>query len=86
MTRFPTTPFKKSVGEPDMGAGGGGGRERSWSGGGGVLSSIVIVIDEAKRVVAVYGNRLGCRAAPKRVLTLHEVSYAILHNAHKRTC
>lgn len=38
MTRFPTTPFKKSVGDPDTDGGGGG--VEPWSGGGGVCSSM----------------------------------------------
>jgi hypothetical protein len=39
MTGLPTTPFRKSVGEPDViGGGGGGGEDGSWCGGDGVES------------------------------------------------
>ena len=43
ITRFPTTPFRNSVGDPLLIVGGGGGRGGESPGGGGVLSSITAV-------------------------------------------
>ncbi len=53
-TLLPTTPFKKSVGDPETAAGGGGGGELSTGGAGGGGKSIVrIVVVAAEDCVEV---------------------------------